>query len=262
MELSFVIVNFQSKSFLEKCLDSIKNKLKNCSYEIIVVNNDKDEIFDDAEFDQSVVTIINMPKNVGFATACNVGAQKSKGDYIFFLNPDTELMFSNCKDLLSFFKKQDIGIISPQLVLGDGLMQAWSWGIALTPFSLLKNQLLKKQASIPEENGASTIRVDWVSGAALIISKNLFERCGGFDENFFMYFEDIDLCRRVRLLGYEILNIPQFSILHIGGQSYFDKKIQKKQYYKSQNYYFKKHFGFISMFMVASLRGLFLLIKK
>jgi len=96
--------------------------------------------------------------------------------------------------------------------------------------------------------------VDWVSGGAFAIKKDLFEKIHGFDENFFMYFEDVDLCRRASSVGGKILYLPQFTIRHFGGQSYDDTRKQKVEYYQSQDYYLKKHFSRASAFFIALLR--------
>jgi hypothetical protein len=88
----------------------------------------------------------------------------------------------------------------------------------------------------------------------MFIRKELFEKLKGFDENFFMYFEDVDLCRRVRNLGYKILYYPEFIIKHFGGKSFDSKKEQQELYYKSQDYYFQKHFGKIKVNLLKLIR--------
>ncbi|MDD5397171.1 MAG: glycosyltransferase family 2 protein [Candidatus Moranbacteria bacterium] len=252
MEISFVIVNYQSRDFLQKCLASLRPCLKKKSAEVIIVNND-DAILDYDLFVFPNLKIINNPKNDGFAKACNLGAKAAKGKYLFFLNPDTELKFSNIDEFVLNFNDSNVGMLAPGLLTSEGVPQPWSAGCNINLWDILKNNFghIASQ-KIWSSNSAS--EADWVSGAAFVISKKLFDSCHGFDENFFMYFEDIDLCKRVQQKNKIILRIPQFSVLHHGGQSYTDKKEQKQHYYESQDYYFKKHFGITCSFFLKLLR--------
>lgn len=104
------------------------------------------------------------------------------------------------------------------------------------------------------------IPCDWVSGAALFIRRELFQKLGGFDENFFMYYEDIDLCRRAKKIGSEVIHFPVVEIRHFGGKSFLKNSdgLQKKYFYNSQDYYFKKHFGRKTAFITRLLRKIFI----
>lgn len=258
MKISFIIVNYNSEDFLRKCLESLRQNITNEAYEVIVVNNDPVDLKKEDWNSFPNLQIINRTANDGFAKACNAGSRIANGEFLFFLNPDTELKSSTISELLTALGEPSVGIVAPKLITRDGETQPWSVGYSVSLWDIVKNNFghvtSKKlwQQEVPNE-------VDWVSGAALAISKKLFDTCNGFDENFFMYFEDIDLCRRVQLRGQKILRLPQVSILHIGGQSYCDEKKQKAQYYVSQDYYFKKHTGVISLFFLTLLRRLALL---
>jgi hypothetical protein len=261
MEISIIIVNYQSEVFLKKCLDSLRKNIPTELAEVIVVNNDPVALSLAADYNFFNLRIINQIANVGFAQACNAGAAIANGKFLFFLNPDTELNFSNIYDLIAKLAEPGVGIVAPKLITPKEEAQPWSAGLDINLWSVLKNNIRPSQSKRFWQNNSAS-QAAWVSGAAMLISKKLFDLCNGFDEKFFMYFEDIDLCKRVRAQGQQILRLPQFSVLHIGSQSYCESKKQKEQYYTSQDYYFKKHFGFCSLFLLRSLRSLMLLCKK
>lgn len=251
MDISFIIINYRSKEFLECCIKSIFKHAQYFSFEIIVVNNDENRLEKISDLDN--VKIIEHNKNEGFATSANLGAKKASGKILFFLNSDTELLTSNMHDILNMFNDPSIGAAAPKLVLPDGSPQPWSAGCEITAFDILRNNLgyiKSKRFWFQEKNR----EIAWASGAALAVSREIFEKCGGFDENFFMYFEDVDLCKQIRKMGKKIILLPHIWILHIGGQSKSSSKEQKIQYYQSQDYYFKKHCSLISVYLIKFLR--------
>ncbi len=237
MKLSFIIVNYQSEKYLAKGVSSIREKVLGVEYEIIVVNNDNLDIQCLSE-----IKIMNSGKNIGFGAACNLGARSARGEILCFLNPDTEIISSDIKKLLDEFNEDDkLAIIGPKLLSDKNEVQWWCAGKKATLLSIILNNFgCKRDKKIWESS--EKIECAWVSGAAMFIRKNIFNQLGGFDEKFFMYFEDIDLCRRARQLGCKILYFPDFVIKHFGGKSFLDKKTQKKYYHISQYLYFKKRF--------------------
>ncbi len=258
MEISFIIPNYHSEKYLEKCLASIERNVSNINHEIIIVNNDASEI--DLSFENSSVHILNTFSNLGFSKACNLGAKIAKGKILFFLNPDTEIMDAKLLEFLFLLNKKEVGIIAPSLVLTSGQLQPWSGGENISPLStIFQNIFHKNFAPFPKKD--AIVSLAWVSGAALLIRKNLFEKVGGFDENFFMYFEDVDLCKRMRKLGKKVLLLSQPNVLHYGGSSINNNKTQKQFYYTSQDYYFEKHFGQVQAKLIKFIRKLFILIK-
>ncbi len=237
MDLSFIIVNYQSEKYLLKCLSSIKEKVLDVNYETIVVNNG---IYDLEVSLPSEVEIVNMKKNIGYGAGCNAGAKIAKGDILCFLNPDTEILSNNMGDILKkFSNNKQLGVIGPKLLRENGKTQWWCAGKEFTFWRLIKNNLgLIDSKKIWESE--KEILADWVSGAALFIQKEIFEKIRGFDENFFMYFEDEDLCRRIRILGYKVLYYPNFIIYHAGGKSRKNIFKQKMQFFKSMAVYIGK----------------------
>ena len=259
MDISFIIINYRSRDLLKRCVESIFKYARNFSFEIIVVNNDEQPLINFLDSDKINITECNI--NNGFASASNLGARKANGKILFFLNADTELLDYSIADILKAFNDPAIGAAAPKLVVADMSPQPWGSGYEVSILDTLKNNfgLVKSRSAWLQEK---TVFVDWASGAALAVPREIFEKCGGFDEKFFMYFEDVDLCKRIRHMDKKILLLPHIKILHTGGQSKSSAKEQKKQYYLSQDYYFKKNFGNIQACLIKFLRNIALLFGK
>lgn len=260
MDISFIIVNYRSRDFLKPCLESVFKHARDFSFEIIIVNND--ETFLEKMSPSANVQIIEHNINKGFAEAANLGAKKASGKILFFLNADTEFLTSNVQEILSAFNYDAmVGAAAPKLVLPDGSPQEWGSGYEITAWDIIKNNFgFIKSKSVWLQD--KTAEVDWASGAALAVFKKTFFECGGFDEKFFMYFEDVDLCKRIRGIGKKIILLPHIKVLHIGGQSKSSTKEQKRQYYQSQDYYFRKHFGLFSVYFIKISRSIVLFFSK
>lgn len=264
MQLSFIVLNYKSEEYLKKCLISIMKKAIELEYEIIVVNNDEKKLnaleiyfWDYPEFFQKI-QIIEINENVGFSRANNIGARKSVGEYLCFINPDTEIISQDIKKILDEFRiNQRVGIIGPK-ILKNSVVQPWSVGAEMNIREILRSKMgyAKSKAlwSSPKK-----IKVDWVSGACMFVRKNIFDKIGGFDENFFLYYEDVDLCRRIRLENREVIYFPFFEIIHLEGKSSSKKYSQKLEYFKSQDYYYKKWFSMFSLIILKFFRAFYLL---
>ena len=237
MKASFIIVNYQSDKYLAKCISSIKEKGLGVDHEIIVVNNNPANL--EVEL-LGEIKLINKGKNVGYGAGCNAGAKLAQGEILCFLNPDTEIISENISDIIKKFNEnKNIGAIGPKLLMEDGKTQWWCAGKDFNLWQLFKNNLgIIDSKKIWESE--KEILTDWVSGAALFVQKEIFDKIGGFDENYFMYAEDMDLCRRIRNAGYKVLYCPEFVVLHRGGKSRDNIFKQKIQFFKSSLYYLKK----------------------
>jgi GT2 family glycosyltransferase len=252
--LSIIIVNYRSEKYLNQCLASIF-AIWGQEHEIIVVNNDKDEALASISEKFPLVKIIQQPENIGFGAAHNVGIRHAQGKYVLCLNPDTEAL-EKIDVVLDYFEKNtSVAAIGLKLLNNSGQAQKWIAGTEINPRRLIKNKFLGD--TLPK-NGAKILQVDWVSGGAMFIKKEIFEAVGGFDENFFMYFEDMDFCKRVRQIGGEVFYFSNISLRHIEGGSSENKIKQKKYYYASQDYYFRKHFGLITSIIVKVVRKIFI----
>jgi len=238
IQKSVIIVNYKSSFNLKNCLQSIEKKEgQKKDLEVVIINNDSQPLRFEKQFSFSI-NLIEAGKNIGFGAACNRGAQQAQGEFLFFLNPDTFVKDNTIQKLASFLRKNpQIGVIAPKLVLAENNRpQAWTSGKKTTLFSILfKNTFGKPwKKNFP-------VSVDWVSGAALMTKKDLFEKVGGFDERFFMYFEDQDFCLRVKKLGFEVFFLPTAVVFHLDGKSWKNFQLKKQAYYQSQLLFFEKN---------------------
>lgn len=252
MLLTIQIVNYNSRENLAKCLGSIREGIsKESNFQIIVVNNESEAmggIFGNLEN----VEVIEAGKNLGFSRAHNLGAKQARGKYILFLNPDTEVLPKALQKLVEALESDGkIGIAGPLLVGASGQPEEEHCGFQKSPLSLIGSKL--RQSRNPAAASGEK-EVDWISGGAMMIRKDLFEDLGGFDESYFMYFEDVDLCFRTKKKGRKIVVLPESKVIHKSGQSFSDSREKKRYYYNSQDYYIKKNFGLLWAWFVKILR--------
>lgn len=236
--ISFIIVNYKSADTLPACFSSFANISIPGTYEILVANNDTKErnVLRDLQHRFSF-SIIDLPENRGFSGASNKAAKVARGRILVFLNPDTRFLSGDLSFLVASLDVGEVGVIGLRLLSERTLPEAWSAGKNVTLWSLMANHIgiSFKPWRVPREQS-----VAWVSGAALLVSHDLFSRLGGFDEGFFLYYEDVDLCFRVREAGRKVFLSPEVSVLHIGGKSMrsVGHSRQKSAYYESQERYF------------------------
>lgn len=254
-KLSVIIVTYNDLEHLKICISSIYEKFSQLSaWEIILVNNDKKQKIADLSVDFSKIKVIDHGENVGFGRAMNMGAKKAEGEFLLIFNPDTEVISENIAGVLNEFEKdKKIGIIGGGIFNRDGGKQQWSAGKEISFYDLVRNNLgFSRSKEI--WNSEKKIACDWVAGTTMLVKKEFFQELGGFDESFFMYFEDMDLCHRARKLGKKVVFFPDFKIYHGNGQSYTDKRLQKSHYYDSMEKYFKKHSNFFVCQIVRIIR--------
>ncbi|MBW4443220.1 MAG: glycosyltransferase family 2 protein [Plectolyngbya sp. WJT66-NPBG17] len=247
--VSIILVNYNGAEITIECLHSIQSQLHSVPYEVIVVDN--------ASTDQSAASIekafpevklLRQSQNRGFGTGNNIGAKIASGKYLFLLNTDTILTSDLLPHLVEVIEKDStIGIIGPKLLNPDGSLQLSTarsislWGEYQDLKQKIDYQKLEARSHISEQ--FTTLQeVDIVIGAALLIRRDLFESLGGFDETFFMYFEESDLCQRVREKGLKVIYTPSVNLIHLGGYS-VNKTVDRLrlEYRRSQIYYYQKH---------------------
>jgi GT2 family glycosyltransferase len=258
VDISVIIPNYRSECYLVKSIASVREKIGSLfNAEIILVNNDEKERLENVKNLFKDVFIIDHGKNIGFGAAINLGARIAQGNYLLFLNPDCEIMSGDIRQIIDEFESdKNIGVLGCQLVGENGSIQKWSAGTEMTTVNLIKNNLGFSSSRKIWEN-ENKIKASWVAGTAMFIRKELFKELGGFDEEYFMYFEDVDLCKRAEEAKKKNYFFPHFKVKHHGGGSYEDKKRQKKHYYDSQRHYFKKHNGKISYYILNILQQVF-----
>lgn len=253
--ISVVIVNWNTSALVSRCIRSVlreASSLEGGRIEVIVVDNGST---DDSvsslkqDFGTHLILIENR-RNEGFATACNTGLARAGGGYVLFLNPDTELFAGSLRGLFDFMERRpDVGIIGPRLVGEDGRTQescAPLPTLGREAWRLLHLDLLWRKSSYPVQTWgvAESRQVEAVQGACMLVRRSLLDQIGPFDEGFFVYSEEIDLCRRAVDAGWRIHWVPQALVLHHGGQS--TRLVARKMFielYRNKLRYFRKHYG-------------------
>lgn len=261
--LSIIIVNYHVKEELLRCLQSILSSKTKTSYEIIVVDNDETKYIQ-PELKKKFPQVVYIPNvNKGFGQGNNVGAKHATGDYLFFLNPDTEISPRSVDALIAFLKKdKQIGIVAP-LLLGKDKKPYQQGTLELNPLrgmvalsilnKIFPNNPVSKKYFLNDWDRKSVKEVGVVPGTALMMKKSLFEKVGGFDETFFLYFEEFDLCKRIKALGLRLYIIPEARAFHHWGASTKTRTDINKIFLKSRFYYFKKHFGLIAALLTEAV---------
>ena len=263
LRLSIVIVNWNTRNVLEKCLASIYEFSPNCIYEVIVVDNasDDDSVSMIEEFFQEVIVIKNST-NLGFAQACNQGIAISKGHYVLLVNPDVQIINDAINKLLAFAESRQNAHILGCRVLGQdrklqqsclmfpSLLNILIWGLFL--HRLFPNNKLFGRQDMTWWDANDERHVEVIKGCFFLVREELFSEIGTFDEDYFIYAEEADFCYRCKQAGYEILFTPSAEVVHFGEQSTKQKPFKMKlQLYKSYSLYFKKHHS-KPKYMVAS----------
>lgn len=243
--------------YLHDCLESLRANPPHHSYEVIIVDNaSTDDTSKMLAKDFSDINLISTGSNRGFAAGNNIGAQQAKGEYLLFLNPDTQISENAIDSLISALNKRaDVGAVGGRLLLGDGSVQPFMFGSDPRLGYLFKRALLlslfKKYAHDWETT--EVLDVDWVSGACMMVRTKAFQAVGGFDEKMFMYFEDNDLCRRLRDNGWKIIYYPHAEIVHFGGKSFIENdRVRKDAYFASLRYFYGKHFGRFANYLLPA----------
>ena len=229
MELTIVIVSFKSGDILNRCLDSINSK-----YPVIVVENSQDEEQKkNIEKKHNNVECYIPKENLGYGAANNLGIKNVKTKYLLILNPDTVLYEDTLEQLLTHAEKiKDFAILGPKVIEGDNYEEK----------EIRQDRLKKTEQSIEKS-------ISYVKGFAIFINKEQFKEIGFFDENFFLYFEEIDLCKRVIEMNKKIFYIPEAKVKHLGGQSHTNDinvpmELSRNWHWMwSSFYYYKKHKG-------------------
>lgn len=264
MKLSILIVNYNVGKKLIKCLESLYVKNTKTEFEIIVVENGTEDLKAKLKDKFPKVKYIKSKQNLGYGGGNNLAAKNAKGDYLFILNPDTLVLDNAVDNLLKFISNnKKTGIVSPLLVDKDLKPFKTQSRKELTPlrsvlsFSFLRKifsrQSIYNDPTLEKWDYKSPLEVDAIPGAAFLIPKKLFDKLHGFDESFFLYFEENDLSKRVKNLGYHLYIIPTSKVLHEVGQStkQIDNKI--KVFEKSRFLFLKKHYGLLKAILAETI---------
>lgn len=261
IDVSIIIVNYNTSCLINPCIDSIFRLTSGISYEIIIVDNNTEDLSTTIAYaDDPRIKIVQLPENVGFGRANNAGAEISCGKNLLLLNPDTILINNAVKILCDYlnqhpecgasggnlynengapihsYKRVLPGIVDSLDILSNHLLSGMIWG---------KNS--------QNNHTGHPLKVGYITGADLMIPRKVYQEVNGFDPQFFLYYEETDLCCRIKDMGYDIISVPEAKIVHLVGKSHDDGNMPNEFVFKcegfSRNLYYRKHLSSVARFI-------------
>jgi N-acetylglucosaminyl-diphospho-decaprenol L-rhamnosyltransferase len=255
-EIAVVVVNFNSTAQARRCIETAAADLADRNWTAIVVDNASSDGGAAALQGLPRTTVIANPRNVGFGAAVNQAVRTTKAELLWLLNPDCEVhpgAFAALAETLD--RHTDCAIAAPRLLNSDGTVQASARGEPSAWTGLFgRNTLLTKwfpsapaaRRNLPAadlvDSGVESAPVDWVMGAAMLVRRDRFDLVGGFDERYFLYWEDADLCRRLRERGFSTRYVPRARVSHSGGASaQTQSRDATRAFHRSAYLYYSTH---------------------
>lgn len=247
--VSVITVTYNTPEEIRKLGASLQKYLDPSSYEWIVIDNHSQQ---DMTGELPNANYVRLPQNFGFGRACNLAAAQARASHLFFLNPDCELTQDCITPLMA--EMHHSAAAGPQVLNPDGSIQ-----LSFGPFLSIFAEAVQKYRTDHEEfpgvqnwlRKKTRFHPDYVSGCALMIRADIFQRLGGFDEKFFLYEEDVDLCKRLRAANHQVTYVPEAKVIHAKNRSVNkDPERSRTEYRKSQAYYYRKHHGRLQNFLL------------
>jgi len=269
IDISVIIVSWNTKDLLRNCLNSVNNETRRYSFEIIVVdNNSPDNSARMVEEEFPGVVLIANQDNRGFAAGNNQAMVIAKGENILLLNPDTVVIENAIDKMLDYIKSGKSHFVTCKLLNGDGSLQKSVNSFFSLFGSLVENRYLGEKLAKLDTSGkrfmafwdhSENREIDWAYGAVMLFSRELFEKVGLLDERFYIYAEEMDYYKRVWAAGYKPVFLADVKIIHFGKsssrqrraamfiQNYFSFYIFLKKHYSSTTYYLYRFRVFVYM---------------
>ena len=266
MDLSVIILSFNTKDITGRCLNHLKEakeyceeKLKNHIEVMVIDNNSEDGSAAMIKQDFPWVKLLALKENTGFSRGNNIGMQKTSEPYILLLNSDVYLNEDSLYKALAYFRVNlNCDVLGAKLNFASGKLQASAgplphplniifWIFGLSGFHPKNSSYFKKAH-----------RVDWVMGAFFMLKRKVFDSVGGFDENLFMYLEEVEWCKRIKDAGFKVWLVPSVQAVHLhGASSNFDLTAGFLNEIKGIKYYLKKHYPIfylpVKLFLILGL---------
>jgi len=260
-KLTISIVNYNSGDYLSRCLDSLSKLNKELDFDVVILNNASlDGSFEEAKKRFPQFQYIDNKENLGFGKAHNIALKKANTPYLLTLNPDSEVPSGTLKYIYDYMENNpEVGLATSKVEKADGTLDIASHRGFPTPkasfmYFFLKNDRLYH---LTDRNMSVTHEIDSAVGAFMFMRKEALEKIGYFDEDYFLYGEDIDICYRLKKSGYKIMYIPEVKILHIKGVSSGIKKHSQNvsnannktkdlatfYFYDTMKTFYKKHYA-------------------
>lgn len=246
-ELSIIIISYNTKQITKDCIESIYSSKPNVSFEIIVIDNTSAdgsvEMLKNLQKDNDNLILVENKENTGFAKANNQGAKIARGNYILLLNSDTIILDDALSALMTFYKENEdhIHFLGPKLLNADKSPQASCGPFYTLPVIFAALFLRGDYWGLTRYSPDAVKAVDWISGACILTKKEYFDQIQGFDEQIFMYMDEIDLLYRAKKENMRVFFYPQSQIVHLGSASSNGKSFPVQQVYKGFLYFYKKH---------------------
>ncbi len=244
MDLSIVIVTHNSEDYISACLSSVEKAAHNIEHEVFIIDN---KSTDQTKFlvrkFTAPFTLIENSENWGFARAVNLGLQRGSGEFFLIINPDIVIHSASLKPLIEFMKNHpQVGICGCRLLNEDGLLQ-YSKGSFPTLLSTAYRRVLPRRMRKYHLFGYDKMGAcDWVTGAFMCIRHRLVEEVGPFDENYFLYYEDVDYCLQAQKKGWEIYYNPSVSAYHLNPHATSVRtRFIENEIRKSRQFFFRKN---------------------
>jgi N-acetylglucosaminyl-diphospho-decaprenol L-rhamnosyltransferase len=250
--VAVVVVSYETRDALLLCLDTLVQRLHLPAEVVVVDNASTDGSPEGVAARHPRARLLANAENRGFSVACNQGWRATAAPLVLFLNPDAEIAAGAVEALVGLLEERsDAGIVGPRTLFADGTVQV-STGPDLAPLAELRQRRLVR--GVFRRDPAAVARAEarhrrehepgWVSGSCLLARRQAIEDVGGFDEGFFLYEEDADLCRRVRAAGWRVVFTPAAEIRHHLGQSMARDPVRARtEYERSHLRYYRKHNG-------------------
>ena len=246
MDLSIIILNYNTKDLTIECLNSFvdqyKQELDRAWFEVILVDNASTDGSLEAlkELKITGLKIVESKENLGFSKGCNLGAKNATGEYLLFLNSDTEIKDQGFIKMLDYIKKnENVGILGGALKNENGANQS-SAGKFYNLLNLFLMLIGFERFGFLRESPRFIKQVDWVSGACLMIKGKVFEKIGRFEKDLFMYGEDMELCFRARKKGFATYFYPEITLFHKERGS-SSRTFAIQHIYKAILFFYKKY---------------------
>lgn len=261
MDVSIIIVNYNTINLTAACIQSVIRYTKDIEYEIILVDNFSKDGSKEYFTTLDEIRYIYNTENIGFGAANNIGAKIAIGKYLFFLNSDTLLIDNSIKHFYQYMEANpSITACGGNLVdenrrntpIGGKFPSLLSEFSSIGFYKLYKKYHKQNIAICQTVDDLENNDIDYILGADIFIKAHVFHEVCGFDETFFMYYEETDLCKRLSKYGHKLKLLPEISIIHFGGQSTKNEISQTKykMIYNSKLHYYRKHHSLFYVIMV------------
>lgn len=273
VEISIIIVSFNSVNLIDRCLESISKCFQRVNHEIIFVDNGSKDGTAELLRKKKEIILIENKKNQGYGKACNQGAKLASGKFLLFMNPDIEFKdYIPDKILIFLSKHDDFAGGGFTHIFPSGKIQRICAGYIVKPldhfheqlglYGLLPSIRIFNARFFPLKEYQKDHSVEFICGGCFLIKKEIFFDLSGFDEKFSAYFEDMDLCKRLKSKGYRLFYWGSLRIIHLLGTERGKRtSVSLKADYASRYYYFKKHYSYLWIPFLSITTNIGLLIR-